>query len=1013
MMKTLLIRYERLLFIHLCFFTFTVAVGQNITVTGKVSDEAGESLPGVNIFLKGSATGTATDMSGSYSINVPNDQATLVISSIGFKSQEVAVGSRTKIDIVLATDAKALDEVVIVAYGTQSKRNVTGAVQTINADELKDQPVGQITQKLQGKLAGVQITQNTGIPGQGMTVRVRGSASISAGSDPLYVVDGFPLQGNISNINPDEIETITVLKDASSTSLYGSRAANGVVLITTKRAKSGASRFSFNHFSGLQVIPEKGRPDMMNAREFAQFKKEIAIERGQTVPEQFANPEQYGEGTNWFDAVTRDAIIKNYSLTYSASGEKFSTSVVAGYLKNEGVLLNSSYDRISVRINTDFKVSDIVKIGFNVAPTYSSSKTPQSDGIWYNSPSIVQSAMLTSPLAPYINPDGSVPLSVSGQYGTPDAPNWYNQVKIVKNTSKNVGLLSNGFVEIKPIKDLTFKSMIGVDLGNTVSDYFYPSTAGNIFNPPNENDPSRINASHSNQYAYSWLFENTLTYSKSIGDHNFDILGGYTTQAAHSESGSLSGRGFPDNRVQTLNAATIVTGSTDVQDWSLASLVARVNYNYKNKYLFSASIRRDGSSRFGSDNKWGNFPSVSAGWVVTDESFIPQNKVLSFLKFRTSFGTTGNNNIGNYLQYANVVPTNNPFNNQLLNGSSIAGLNNTELGWETSDLFDAGADINFFDDRIKFSYGYYKKTTDNLLYSVEIPISSGFFNYTTNIGKIEFWGHEFQLTTVNLNGEFKWSTDFNISFNRNKALQLGTANSAIYGDMTITQVGQPLGQMYGLVWDGIYETQAEFDSSPKHQGAEVGSVKYKDINGDGVVTNDSRDQTVLGNTAPKYNFGFTNTISYKDFDLSVVCQGAYGNKIINTADRFTGNLDGSFNVLKDLANRWRSEENPGNGKWGKASGNTGPERDWASSKWMYDGSYLTIKNITLGYSFSSINADYLKGLRIYASVQQAAVFTKYPGGNPEVSAGAGLFSGVDNTTYPVPRTWTFGLNYNF
>jgi TonB-linked SusC/RagA family outer membrane protein len=1013
MMKTLLIRYERLLFMLLCFFTFTVAVGQDITVTGKISDEAGESLPGVNILLKGSTAGTATDMSGSYSINVPNDQATLVISSIGFKSQEVAVGSRTKIDVVLATDAKALDEVVIVAYGTQSKRNVTGAVQTINADELKDQPVGQITQKLQGKLAGVQITQNTGIPGQGMTVRVRGSASISAGSDPLYVVDGFPLQGNISNINPDEIETITVLKDASSTSLYGSRAANGVVLITTKRAKSGASRFSFNHFSGLQVIPEKGRPDMMNAREFAQFKKEIAIERGQTVPDQFANPDQYGEGTNWFDAVTRDAIIKNYSLTYSASGEKFSTSVVAGYLKNEGVLLNSSYDRISVRINTDFKVSDKVKIGFNVAPTYSSSKTPQSDGIWYNSPSIVQSAMLTSPLAPYINPDGSVPLSVSGQYGTPDAPNWYNQVKIVKNTSKNVGLLSNGFVEIKPIKDLTFKSMIGVDLGNTVSDYFYPSTAGNIFNPPNENDPSRINASHSNQYAYSWLFENTLTYSKSIGDHNFDILGGYTTQAAHSESGSLSGRGFPDNRVQTLNAATIVTGSTDVQDWSLASLVARVNYNYKNKYLFSASIRRDGSSRFGSDNKWGNFPSVSAGWVVTDESFIPQNKVLSFLKFRTSFGTTGNNNIGNYLQYANVVPTNNPFNNQLLNGSSIAGLNNTELGWETSDLFDAGADINFSDDRIKFSYGYYKKTTDNLLYSVEIPISSGFFNYTTNIGKIEFWGHEFQLTTVNLNGEFKWSTDFNISFNRNKALQLGTANSAIYGDMTITQVGQPLGQLYGLVWDGIYETQAEFDSSPKHQGAEVGSVKYKDINGDGVVTNDSRDQTVLGNTAPKYNFGFTNTISYKDFDLSIVCQGAYGNKIINTADRFTGNLDGSFNVLKDLANRWRSEENPGNGKWGKASGNTGPERDWASSKWMYDGSYLTIKNITLGYSFSSINADYLKGLRIYASVQQAAVFTKYPGGNPEVSAGAGLFSGVDNTTYPVPRTWTFGLNYNF
>lgn len=1012
-MKILLIKYERLLLALLCFFTFSIAFSQSITVSGKINDDTGESLPGVNVVVKGSTAGTVTDGSGSYSITVPNAQATLEFSFIGFKSQEVAVANRTSINLVMAPDAKSLDEVVIVAYGTQSKRNVTGAVQTINSDELKDQPVGQITQKLQGKLAGVQITQNTGIPGQGMTVRVRGSASISAGSDPLYVVDGFPLQGNISNINPDEIETITVLKDASSTSLYGSRAANGVVLITTKRAKVGSSRFSFNYFSGLQVIPQKGRPDMMNAREFAQFKKEVAIERGQEVPAQFANPEQYGKGTNWFDAVTRDAIIKNYSLTYSASGEKFSTSVIAGYLKNEGVLLNSSYDRISVRINTDYKPNNIVKVGFNVAPTYSSNKTPQSDGIWYNSPSIVQSAMLSSPLASYKNVDGSIPLNISSEYGTPDAPNWYNQVKEVKNTSKNIGLLSNGFVEIKPFKDLTFKSMVGVDLGNTVSDYFYPSTAGSIFNPPNPNDPSRINASHSNQYAYSWLFENTLTYAKSIGNHNFDVLAGYTTQAAHSESGSLSGRGFPDNRVQTLNAATIITGSTDVQDWSLASLVSRVNYNYKNKYLFSASLRRDGSSRFGSDNKWGNFPSASLGWVLTEESFIPQNNVLSFLKLRSSLGTTGNNNIGNYLQYANVVATNNPFNNQLLNGSSIAGLNNTELGWETSKLFDAGIDVNFFNDRVKFSYGYYKKTTDNLLYSVDIPIASGFFNYTTNIGKIEFWGHEFQVSTVNLKGEFKWTTDFNISFNRNKALELGTANASIYGDMTITKVGQPLGQLYGLVWDGIYETQAEFDASPKHQGAEVGSVKYKDVNGDGVVTNDSKDQTVLGNTAPKYSYGFTNTISYKNFDLSVVCQGAYGNKIINSADRFTGNLDGTFNVQKDLANRWRSEEDPGNGKWGKASGNTGPERDWTSSKWMYDGSYLTIKNITLGFNFSALNVDYLKGLRIYASVQQAAVFTKYPGGNPEVSAGAGLFSGVDNTTYPVPRTWTLGLNYNF
>ena len=1013
MMRFLFTRKKYPMAILLFFVALTSAVAQSLTVTGKVSDNEGASLPGASIIVKGTSTSTSTDIDGNFTIKVPSANAELEISFMGLQTQKLRVGNRTIFNVQLSADSKQLDEIVVVAYGTQSKRNVTGAVQTLNVSELKDLPVPQLGQKLQGKLAGVQITQNTGIPGQGLSIRIRGASSISAGSDPLYVVDGFPLQGNLANINPDEIESISVLKDASSTSLYGSRASNGVVLITTKKAKAGKSQLSISYSAGLQSIPSKGLPDMMNARQFAQFKKEIAIERGQTVPDMYANPEQYGEGTDWFKAVTRDAMNTNYSINYSSSGEKFSTSVVGGYNKVEGVLLNSDYNRISLRMNSEYRFNDKIKVGANVAPTYTYSKTPQSDGIWYNSPSIIQSALLTNPLAPYKNSDGTVPLSVGWEYGTAAGPNWYNQVKIVKNTSKNIGLLSNAFVEIKPVNGLTFKSNVGVDLGSSVSDFFSPSTAGSVFNPPNEADATRIRGSHSNQFAYSWLWENTVTYNKSIGDHNFDILVGYTSQAAHSESGFISGSGYPDNKVETLNAATIINGSTDIQDWSLASMVARVNYNYKNKYILSGAIRRDGSSRFGSDNKWGNFPSVFAGWVVSEESFIPKNNIVSFIKLRGSYGVTGNNNIGNYLQYANIVPTNTAFNNQLLNGSSIAGLNNNELGWETTTQLDLGIDLNFINDRIRFNYDYYKKTTDNLLYSVDVPISSGFFNYTTNIGKIEFWGHEFSLSTVNFNGKFKWTTDFNISFNRNKALELGTANSAIYGDQTITKVGEPLGQLYGLVWDGIYETQAEYDASPKHEGASVGSVKFKDINGDGIVTNDSKDQTVLGNTAPKFNFGFTNTMSYKDFDFSVVCQGASGNKIMNNIERFTGNLDGTFNVTTDLANRWKSEEDPGDGKYGSVLGNTGPERDWSSSKRMYDGSYLTIKNITLGYSFNNSNLTYLKGLRIFASVQQAFVFTKYPGNNPEVSAGVGLFSGVDNTTYPVPRTMALGLNYNF
>ncbi|UZR97376.1 SusC/RagA family TonB-linked outer membrane protein [Chondrinema litorale] len=985
---------------------------QQFKVSGRVTSvDDGEPLPGVSILIKGTTTGTTTDIDGNYSFAVSDEAATMVVSYVGFKTQEINVGGRSIINIGLEVDVESLEEVVVVAYGSQSKQKVTGSVQKVGEDDLKDQPVAQVTQKLQGKLAGVQITQNSGIPGQGMTIRVRGQTSISAGSDPLYVVDGFPITGDISNMNPDEIESITVLKDASSTSLYGSRAANGVVIVTTKRAKANRSEFSFNAYYGLQQIPQKGRPDMMNAREFAQFKKEVAEENNQAVGDMFANPEEYGEGTDWFDVVTRVAPIENYSISFKGSNEKFSTSIVGGYFRQSGVLLNSHFERISLRANSDYRINDRVKVGLNLAPTFTNNSTPQSDGIWYNTGGIIQSAMLTSPLAPYKNPDGSIPLSVSDEYGTAAAPNWYNQVQIVKNTAKNVGLLSNAFAEVSILDNLIFKSSIGVDLGNTVSDSFYPSTAGSLFNPPNEADASRISGSHGNSYAYSWMFENTVSYNNTFGDHSFDVLAGYTSQAARSESGSMTGTGFPDNEVQTLNAAKTITGSTDIQEWSLASIVGRINYSFKNRYIISAAIRQDGSSKFGSDNRWGSFPSVSAGWVISDEAFMQSLTPVSFAKVRASYGITGNNNIGNYTQYANMVNTNNPFNDVYLSGKSVDGLNNTELGWETTKQWDIGVDFGLFDDRISLTYDYYRKVTNNLLYTVEIPISSGFYNFATNVGELEFWGHEVAVRTKNFTGPFAWNTDFNISFNRNKAVKLGTANAAIYGEYTITEVGQPLGRLYGLVWEGVYRNQEEYDALPKHQGSDVGTIRFKDVDGDGTVTNDDRDRTYIGNTAPKFTLGFTNTFAYKNFDLSIVAQGAFGNKIANISERFTGNLDGSFNVIKDLQNRWRSPEDPGNGRYGTTkSGTTGPERDWFSSKFVYDGSYLTIKNITLGYTLPAEKVKLFKTFRAYLSVQQAFVFTDYPGGNPEVSAAVGLYSGADVTTYPVPRTFTLGVN---
>nr|WP_319399533.1 TonB-dependent receptor [uncultured Carboxylicivirga sp.] len=987
---------------------------ENKTITGIVKDKTGATLPGVTVTINGTSTGTITDMNGQYTLpNVTSDNV-LLFSFIGMKSQEVLVGDKTTINVTLLDEVIGIDEVVAIAYGSQSKRNITGAIQNLDADELESIPTAQISQKLQGKLAGVQINQTTGIPGQGMSIRVRGQASISAGSDPLYVVDGFPLTGDIANINPDEIESISVLKDASSTAMYGSRAANGVVMITTKRAKAGQSNLTISAYTGMQVIPKYLMPEMMNAREFAQFKKEIQEENGWDVPEMFQNPEQYGEGTDWLDAVTRTASIENYSINYSVSKDKFRSSIVAGYFKQEGVLLNSDYNRFSVRVNSEYAFNDKLKVGVNVSNTVTKNNTPQSDGIWYNSPSIIQSALLTSPIAPYINEDGTVPINAGvwgNDYGSSPGPNWYNQVQVVKNQTKNIGFLSTGFLEFEPLPGLTYKSSIGIDLGNNINDFFNPSTAGSIFDPGSDTDFSRTYATHSNSYGYSWLWENILTYKKQFNEHKFELLAAYSAQSAHSESANMRGTGFPDNRIETLNVATTITGSSDIQDWSLLSVISRLNYNYKQRYLVSMAYRRDASSRFGADNRWGGFPSASVGWVASEENFMTGLEQLSFLKVRASYGVTGNNNIGNYTQYANMVATNNPVNSVLVNGKSLAGLNNNELGWEQTTEVDFGMDLGFFNNRVYFTYDYFKRTTDNLLYTVDIPISSGFYNYTTNIGKIEFWGHELSVSTKNLTGEFKWNTDFNIAFNRNKALELGTSNAAIYGDNTITEVGKPLGQLYALEWDGLYYTQDEV-AKVGRQGAEIGTVKFKDQDGDGWVYNDDRDKTVVGSSAPKGVYGITNTFNYKGFDLSVVIQGAYGHKIFNHIERFSTNLDGAFNAYKSVANRWRSPEDPGDGIYGKViSGTTQYERDWMSSKFLYDASYLSIKNITLGYQVP-LNSNYIKGLRVYGSIQQAYVFTDYPGNNPEVSAAGGLYAGNDYTAYPVPRTFTLGLNIN-
>lgn len=1003
----------------------TAPAVQAKAVSGKVTDNKGQTLPGVSVLIKGTTTGTVTDNNGTFRITVPDNNAVLVFKYIGFVTQEIAVGDKVTIDVALAADAKSLDEVVVVAYGSTTQRSSTGSLQSVNSRELQDIPAAQFTQKLQGKLAGVQINQTTGRPGQGMQVTVRGSASISTSSSPLYVVDGFPIVGDISNINPDEIETVTVLKDAASTALYGSRAAFGVVVVTTKNAKAGQTNISVNAYTGVQKVPQKGRPDMMNGTEWAQFKKEYYEDLGQPIPAAFQNPAQYGAGYDWYNAMLRTAPISDYSLSISTNKDKFSTAVTAGFFQQDGVLRNSYYKRFSVRANSVYKITDWMRVGLNVAPTYSYDNTPSSDGLFFGSGGLLYNAMLTPPVVPYQNADGSYPVAVTTPgITTFPTPNWVRSIQDISSKTNVSRLLSNTYLELEPVKKLILKSSINVDMGQNKYDYFQPSTAGRAFAAA----PSQINSNltQNNFRYYSWLSENTASYARQLGDHGFDVLAGYTVQRYRSDFTGISGSNFPDDRIQTIDAALVKNNPTmDIQEWSLISYLARLNYNFKGKYLLSASIRRDGSSRFGTDNKWGNFPAVSAAWVVSEEPFIRKMNALTFLKLRGSYGIVGNNNIGNYTQYATVASAvNSPFNNTVASGIAVTNLGNSQLGWEKTRELDLGLDLGILGNRIYFTYDYYNKVTSNLLYSVPVPRESGFSTFTGNVGKIKFWGHEFGINTNNLTGKFKWSTNFNIAFTDNKVLALsGISDQLIVytgSAETITKVGGRIGQFYGLVQDGVYKDQADFNSSPKNINSQVGTIKFRDLNGDGVIKygDTDGDKTVIGNPFPKYVFGLTNSFAYRNFDLSIVAAGSYGNDIARMTDQGTANLDGVFNVLKDVKDRWRSPTNPGNGRYGKSTGSTGDERDYFHSRFIQDGSFLTIKNIALGYLLTLKKIDMIKSIRIYGSVQQAFVFTKYGGANPEVSTdgngnGAGsLARGLDFSAYPVPRTFTFGLNVN-
>lgn len=1007
-------------------------VRQNVgrTVSGTITDEQGEPLMGVSIVEKGTSNGVITDMDGKYKLNLQGDNPVLAFSFIGYVPQEVQVGTQSVISITLKENVQMISEVVIVSYGTQKKRDMTGSIASVKADELSDLPVGQIGQKLQGQIAGVQINQSTGIPGQGMAFRIRGAVSINNSSQPLIVVDGFPLAAGLNNINPDEIESFTVLKDAAATALYGSRAGNGVILIPTKRGKKGKLNVQLQANVGVQTMGNMKDMDVMNAREFAQFKKEYfedAIKWGKRnpslgVPKQYQNPEQYGEGTNWYKLLTQNALTQNYSLTLSGGTDAIATATTFGYFKQEGVVKNSGFERITFRTNNDFKVNDKIKIGVSVSPILQLYHNQNTDG----NRQILSGAILADPTESPYDKNGELRVSISpSEGGTGMFPqvNWIRALTERKDNYHILVLLANAFVDVDIWGGIKYRLQGGTDMEWRKQRKWTPSTAaGSWISPP----PGKASAQYNNGNYYTWNIENMLTFDRTFGKHTVGAMVGHSAQKYRREWANISGSEFPDDQIEWItNALTTRQGETGMTDWTISSWLARLSYSYKEKYLLQATVRRDGSSRFGSGHKWANFPSVSAGWIISEESFMESTRdVMNYLKLRASYGITGNYNIGDYTHLATVGSANYPFGGEVHSGKALEGIGNSKLSWEENSQFDIGLDFGFFNDRIFLMYDYYEKKTKSLLNSMDIPWTSGFSNVMSNMGEIKSWGHEISIESRNLIGEFQWKTNLNLTFNRNKVLKLTSMQNHIGGDAEFyswnrLEVGQPVGIFMGYVFDGVYMNQQQYDSQPKHYTSQVGTVRMKDISGpdgvpDGII--DINDRTKIGDPNPDMLFGITNEFRWKNFDLSVLVTGQIGGDIFAGAYENTLNLDGVFNVLKTVKNRWRSEENPGNGKIPSTLMGTTELYRSNHSGWVYNATHLTLKNVTLGYTIPFRRNPYISNARVYFSAQQLFTICDYPGANPQAANNNELGwegMGIDRTTYPVPRTFSIGCNVTF
>ena len=973
---------------------------QTKTITGTVKDPTGMPLPGASVAVIGTNKGASTDFDGMFSIDGVANSDKLLITYVGFVEQELNVGSQTTFDITLEESAEALEDVVVVAYGSQSRTKVTGAISTVDSEAIDALPVTNAEQALQGRAPGVTVT-NAGAPGTTPNVRIRGLGTFG-NNDPLYVIDGV-IVGNLSGISPSDIESVSILKDASTTALYGSLGSNGVVLVTTKKGTQGRGSLSFNAYSGFQTIYK--RYNTLDTDQYLQYAQGIGV-----VPDRPA--EFLNNYTNFQDAIFQSGLIQNYNAAYSGGNENGTYRFSASYQDQEGAVINSGFERFSFRATSNYTLGNF-KMGETMSVAFNRTKPILENG----GRSLIEHAIKVAPYLNIYNDDNLG--GFQGPNSTSDGQDAENPVRVQTLSdfeTKNVSVIGNVYAEYEIIDGLSFRSQIGLDFFDGLTNQFTPAY-----------DDDNIGSTHFQNYAFSFrgsargqaiTFDNSISYKKTFNDvHNVEFLGLVEEYKSKAENFSAQARNTISSDIKELgNEQQSATSSTFENN--RLSYLARLNYDYDDKYIISASFRRDASARFGANNRWGNFPSVSAGWNIAKENFL-DNSSFNTIKLRASYGIVGNDRIDDY-QYSPTLfsPYVYPIGTAAAIGTTPNGLPNPDLKWEETSILNIGLDIAALNNKFTGSLEYYKNKSDDLLVPVLLVPSLGYSSSTQfrNAGSVETEGFELALGYNDYDGDFTWSANLNLGTSTNKVLNLGGSTEQFFGDgfegeqIIRAQPGESLFHFYGLVTDGIYQNQQEVDAvftaNPDQDVVQPGDIRFVDTNGDGTIN--SADRQIIGNPYPELTYGFNFDARYKNFDFNLFVNGVAGNDIYNTNIYDLQGMTRLFNSGVEVLDRW-TPTNPSN-SIPRALG--APQNVVASDRFVEDGSFMRLKNLSIGYTFNEDFIDFVNKLRVYMSGQNLITITNYSGLDPEVVSRVGEV-GFDRGDYPQPVSVLLGLELSF